>query len=106
MKYNLPSLLSHEFMPGLEGKMIHTDKMTLAFWDIKEGAEVPEHSHPHEQVLQLKEGRFDLTVDGNKVPLVAGDVYVIKSNITHSGIALTDCKILDIFCPVRSDYVL
>ncbi len=106
MKYSLPSLLSHEFLPGLDGKMIHTERMTLAFWDVKEGSQVPEHSHPHEQVLQVIQGDFHLTIGEEQVNLHTGDVYVIQSGSLHSGIALTDCKLLDVFCPVRSDYVL
>jgi quercetin dioxygenase-like cupin family protein len=78
--------------------------MTFAFWEVKAGSKVPEHAHMHEQVAHLIEGEFELTVDGNPIELQPGKVVVIPSNIKHSGIAITDCKLLDVFSPVREDY--
>jgi quercetin dioxygenase-like cupin family protein len=84
--------------------MIHTDAMTLAYVDVDEGADLPEHAHVHEQVLNMLEGRFELTVEGNPHILEAGDVFAIPSNAPHSGRALTKCRILDVFHPVREDF--
>jgi quercetin dioxygenase-like cupin family protein len=47
---------------------------------------------------------FDLVVDGTAHRLVAGDIFPIPGNSIHSGEALTDCRILDVFSPVREDY--
>jgi quercetin dioxygenase-like cupin family protein len=57
-----------------------------------------------QQVLNLVEGRFEVTVDGEKQILEAGSVVILPSNIHHSGKAITDCRILDVFHPVREDY--
>ena len=102
--YNLDEIPSKEFFPGFKGKLIHTDSMTLAYWDIEEGCDLPEHSHVHEQVVNLLEGKFELTVDGTTHVLEAGAVFPLASNVVHSGRALTFCKILDVFTPVREDY--
>ncbi|CAN5381585.1 cupin domain-containing protein [soil metagenome] len=93
-----------EIMPGFWGKFIHTDKITLAFWDIKKGSLLPEHSHLHEQTAFLIEGEFQITIKEETKVLIPGMVAVIPSGAVHSGKALTDCKILDIFSPVREDY--
>lgn len=100
----LENLAAREILPGFFGKFIHTENMTLAFWEIKSGSQLPEHSHKHEQVANLTEGKFELTIDGKTKILEPGQIAVIPSNSIHSGKALTDCKILDIFSPVRVDY--
>ncbi len=93
-----------EMFPGYTGRFIHTETMTFAYWEVKAGSVVPEHSHVHEQVAHVLEGKFTLTVDGVAMELEPGNVAVVPSNIKHSGIAVTDCKLLDVFCPVREDY--
>ena len=101
---NLDHLETQEIFPGFHGKMIHTDNMTVAYWDIDEGCDLPEHSHIHEQVVNVLEGQLELIVGGDKHVLGHGDVYVIPSNVVHSGRAISDCKVIDIFQPVREDY--
>jgi hypothetical protein len=55
-------------VPGFRARFIHSANMTFALWDIDAGASLPEHAHPHEQVVHLLEGELSLTVAGiNKV---------------------------------------
>lgn len=98
---NLPS---REVFPGFHGRFVHSASMTFAYWDIDAGGKVPEHSHIHEQVVNMMEGRLELIVGGKKHTLTAGQVLVIPSHVVHSGQALTACKVLDVFSPVREDY--
>ena len=78
--------------------------MTVAFWSFDAGAPLPEHSHPHEQVMMLMEGKFEFVVDGQKEIHEPGSVVVISPNIPHSGKAVTFCKIVDVFHPQREEY--
>lgn len=102
----LEQLKNHELIPGFKGRFIHTEHMTIAFWEIRKGSELPEHSHLHEQVSKVLEGRFQLTIGDEKMSLQPGQVAVIPSQSVHSGIALTDCKVMDIFAPSREDYMV
>lgn len=104
MKHTVSSLSPFEISKGFNARMIHTDNLTLAYVDIDDGADLAEHSHIHEQVLNMLEGRFELTVNGKPHILEQGDVYAIPSNAPHSGRALTKCRILDVFNPVREDF--
>lgn len=103
-KIDLRNIPAREIVPGFHGKLIHTDNMTIAFWDIEAGASLPEHAHEHEQVTNLTEGEFELTIKGQKHFMKPGSVVVIPSNVKHSGKAITPCRITDIFHPVREDY--
>ena len=50
------------------------------------------------------EGKFEMTVNGDTQILEPGFFAIIPSNVQHGGTAITDCKLLDIFTPVREDY--
>ena len=93
-----------EIFPGHRCRLIHGDKMTIAYYDITAGARAPEHDHPHEQIVNVLSGEYELTVDGERHVLKPGSVFVVPSNAMHAGHALTDVKILDVFSPVREDY--
>jgi quercetin dioxygenase-like cupin family protein len=90
--------------PGFAVRFVHSANVTLAYWDIEAGALLPEHSHPHEQVANVLEGRFELTVDGQSGVLDPGSVAIIPSHAVHSGRAVTNCRIVDVFYPIREDY--
>lgn len=104
MFLQLESIALKEIAPGYQARFIHTANMTLAFWEVKAGSILPMHHHVHEQTSQVIEGDFQLTIDGERRVLTPGIIAVIPSNVTHWGIALTDCKLLDIFSPAREDY--
>jgi len=104
MKLNLTTITSKEIMPGLHGKLVHSEHMSMAFWDVEKGAEVPEHAHMNEQIMHVMEGEFQFTLDGDTQIYYPGDIVVIAPHIKHSGIALTPCKLLDVFSPTREEY--
>lgn len=91
-------------VPGYRAKMIHTDQMSIAHWSVEPGHELPEHSHPHEQIMNLIEGEFVLTLNGTPIPMSAGESLVIPGNALHSGKSVTACKIIDVWNPPREDY--
>ena len=101
---NLNDLSSKELIPGFHGKFVHGENLTMAFWDVKAGSVLPEHHHHHEQVCTIYKGKFELTVNGETKILTMGEPVVIPSNAVHSGKAITDCKITDVFSPARPEY--
>lgn len=95
---------SKELFPGFHAKMIHTDGLTIIYFDIKAGSVLPEHHHVHEQVTNVLEGTLELTVGGETHACTPGTVVAIPPNVAHSGRAISDCKVIDVFRPVREDY--
>ncbi|MFN4146633.1 MAG: cupin domain-containing protein [Runella sp.] len=94
-----------EVFEGFKAQFIHTPNSTLGLWQITKGAVLPVHSHIHEQLTQVVEGQFELTIDGQTKVYHPGDLAIIPSNVVHSGVALTDCLLYDVFTPVREDYL-
>lgn len=101
---NLENIEEKEILPGFNARFVHSGNMTFAYWNIKADASLPAHSHHHEQVANMLEGELELTVGGEAKILRPGDVAVIPPNVTHSARAVTNCRVLDVFCPVREDY--
>ena len=101
---DIASLPTKEIFPGFTARAIHTGTMSFVYWEVKAGAEVPQHSHFHQQVANVLKGSFELTVGGETNLLQPGSVAVIRPNELHSGKAITACELLDVFSPEREDY--
>lgn len=100
----LADIPEKEIVPGFFGKMIHTDGVTVAHFRILAGSILPEHHHIHEQVTNVISGELEMTIGGETHVCKAGESAAIPSNVVHSGRALTDCYVVDIFRPARDDY--
>ena len=98
---NIPRI---ELFEGFKARIIHTNNVTIAHVEIKGGSLLPEHSHIHEQTIQLMEGTFELTIEGETKTFDKPTLIIVPSNYKHSGKAITDCRIIDVFCPVREDF--
>jgi len=89
---------------GAQVRFVHSENMTMAYWQFEPGTDLPEHSHPHEQISNVMGGSFELTIEDEILDLEAGSVVVIPPNAVHSGRAITGCYVIDVFYPVREDY--
>lgn len=101
---DLNQMPEREIVPGYHARFVHSDHMTLAYWRVEAGAQLKAHSHPHEQILNVFEGQFEVTIDGETRLLQAGEVATIPSNVPHAGRAVTECRLMDAFWPVREEY--
>ena len=103
-KLNIKNLKPKEIIPGFKGRFVNGENLTWAFWEIKKDSTIPEHFHVHEQIMHVISGSFSFTLEGETSVFGEGDTIVIPSNCKHCGSALTDCKIMDVFCPKREEY--
>lgn len=104
MDHLLKNIPSKEIIKGYHGKFIHMENFTYALWTVEAGAEIPMHSHIHEQMMQVIKGEFELSVNGVAKIYTPGMIVTIPSNVEHGGKAITNCELSDIFCPVREEY--
>ena len=101
---NLNSVRESEPVPGYRGRFVHCGSMTIAYWSIKSDSTMPEHAHPHEQIVNLIEGEFELTLGDETRIMRPGDIAAIPPNLPHGGKSISDCLIIDVFHPVREDF--
>ena len=93
-----------QLVNGITGYYAHGSNLTFGYIEIKAGSILPEHHHVHEQITYIIEGQLDMIIGGVPCPLKAGMFHVIPPNIPHSAVAGIDCKVIDVFSPVREDY--
>ena len=103
-KIELTDINPIKLIEGYTAKFVHTERMTFSFLDVLEGAVSPEHAHDQEQVAMVIEGIFELIIDGVPTQFGPGTLMIIPPNVRHGGKAITNCKLLDVFTPVREDY--
>jgi quercetin dioxygenase-like cupin family protein len=92
-------------LPGLSRRTLAQAQSMMVCEFIFDGhVTVPIHSHPHEQVGYIVEGRVEMSIDGKKFELLKGDTYVVPSNVPHGAFTLEPAVIVDTFSPPREDY--
>lgn len=87
-------------------KVISGDKAMVAQVFLKKGAVVPEHQHESEQLTYILDGALKFELEGREVIVRKGEVLRIPSNVPHRAVALEETLDLDIFSPIRTDWLV
>ncbi|MDQ3141356.1 MAG: cupin domain-containing protein [Bacteroidota bacterium] len=90
---------------GIQGGLHHSANITFGYFDLDKDIVLPVHHHIHEQRTHLIEGKLEFNINGDIKVLTPGMVAFIPSETPHSARALTNCKVIDCFLPVREDFV-
>ncbi len=80
-------------------------KTILVRFDLQAGSAIPSHHHPHEQTGFLVSGRLRLTIGAETVEAAAGASWSIPADVPHAAEALEPCVAVEVFTPVREDYL-
>jgi quercetin dioxygenase-like cupin family protein len=94
---NVTDLFSRKFFTG--------EKITVAFINMKKGCAVPLHHHESEQFSYAITGALKFKVAGQELMLNAGEILEIPSNVPHEAVATEDFTGIDVFSPIRADWV-
>lgn len=95
-----------ELAPGNRRRvLIHTPELMQVEFGFDKGAVGALHSHPHIQVSYVAEGSFEVTIDGVKETVGAGGSFIVPSGLVHGVVALEAGRLVDVFTPMREDFV-
>ena len=86
-------------------KIVSGEREMLAQIYLKRGALVPIHTHESEQMTYILQGALRFLVDGEEVIVREGEVLHIPSAVPHQAEALEDTFELDVFSPIRADWL-
>ena len=86
-------------------KIITGQREMLAQMYLKKGALVPRHAHESEQLTYVLQGALKFLVVGEEITVREGEVIHIPSWIDHQTEALEDTFELDMFSPIRKDWL-
>ena len=93
-------------LPGIERRTLcHGDRMLMTEFRLKAGNILPAHRHVHEQTGYLVSGRIRLRIGGQERELAPGDSWSIPPDVEHTAAILEDSVALEIFSPIREDYL-
>lgn len=91
--------------PLVSRQVLHAAHITMARLSMKQGAVVPEHHHINEQISTIERGRLRFVIAGEELILATGESVVIPPNVPHKVDALEDSVAIDVFSPVREDWI-
>ncbi|ABC35132.1 cupin domain protein [Burkholderia thailandensis USAMRU Malaysia  len=92
----------------IERQVVSGDALTMAKLYLKKGAFVGTHSHPNEQFTYILEGRLRFRYGEHlehEVEVGPGEILHLPANVPHNALCLEDAIDLDVFTPVRADWL-
>ncbi len=97
---------SRQLIEGIElSTLVHGEKTLMGQFKIAKGSAIPAHSHPHEQTGIMISGKLRFIVDGEATDVETGDSWCLAGGVEHSAEALQDSIIIEVFSPVREDFL-
>ena len=91
---------------GVQRKILGFDnQIMMVKVKFEEGAVGSPHQHFHTQTTYCASGKFKFTIEGEEYIVDAGDGVYIKPNLVHGALCLEDGILIDVFSPVREDFL-
>ena len=92
--------------PGVTRKVLsYSDELLMAEVSFQKGSRGNTHQHPHRQITYVAKGKFEFTIDGKSEVVEQGDSILIPGDAVHGVLALEEGILVDIFTPVREDFL-
>jgi quercetin dioxygenase-like cupin family protein len=95
---------SDQATPGVEGYVFDgIDGSQMAFWTCRETAASAAHTHAYDEYMMVVQGCYTLIIDGKRIPVKAGEEFVIPRGVLHSGEVVAGTRTIHAFGGHRAD---
>jgi quercetin dioxygenase-like cupin family protein len=95
---------SAQATPGVEGFVFDgADGSQMAFWTCTQSAVSNEHTHPFDEYMLVVQGCYTLVIDGRRIPVAAGEEFVIPKGTPHAGEVMAGTRTIHHFGGHRAD---
>ncbi|MGA2645629.1 MAG: cupin domain-containing protein [Candidatus Sulfotelmatobacter sp.] len=93
--------------PGVEGYVFDgAEGSQMAFWTCREIAVSAPHAHEYDEYMLVVQGRYTLIMDANRIPLNAGEEYVIPRGVLHGGEVVAGTRTIHAFGGHRANRIV
>jgi quercetin dioxygenase-like cupin family protein len=97
---------SSQATPGVEGYVFDgVDGSQMAFWTCPETAASGEHVHDYDEYMIVVQGCYTLLVDGDRIPVKAGEEFFIPRGVVHAGEVAAGTRTIHAFGGHRADRI-
>lgn len=104
-KYN-KDVIPTDCEPGVTRKILcYSDDLMMCEISFKKGSKGNFHKHEHLQITYIAKGSFEFTIGGETKIVNQGDSVYMPSNVEHGVTALEDGILVDVFNPMRKDFL-
>jgi quercetin dioxygenase-like cupin family protein len=86
-------------------RFISGEQITMARIFLKKGCLVPDHNHESEQLTTVFTGALKFVIDGREIVVRGGETLLIPAFVHHSAEAIEDTDEMDVFSPIRKDWI-
>ncbi|HKK62251.1 MAG TPA: cupin domain-containing protein [Bacteroidales bacterium] len=97
---------TEELGGGVRRKIYGTDdRIMMVIVEFDKDAIGTPHAHPHSQVTYVQKGSFKVTIGDKTDVLKQGDGFYARPDVQHGVVALEEGALIDVFSPMREDFV-
>jgi quercetin dioxygenase-like cupin family protein len=102
---DLATLEPKRIWEGVVGRVVHSERLTLAVVELDPRCVIPEHSHANEQVGLLLAGSLVFRVGTEEQRLKPGSTWRISAGVPHEvHTGPNGAVVVEVFAPPRSDW--
>ncbi len=106
MQYQPDQSAYKELLPGIFMKVLTVgDQSMLCEFHLKQGAMIPVHQHPQEQSGYMVAGKMRFFGEEGDAIVEPGCSWNFKGGVMHGADILEDSTVIEVFSPLRQDYL-